>query len=772
MANVYNTIYKGDFCDKSGNDIFIEFKQRMDALDPIPTIIPIVFAGEGDQPVVVEYPDKGDYKLEPVNGSTCKINIKAISTFELSSLYTADERDWLVVISGAWNWQGYLMPDSCSEPYDSKPYDVSVEATDSLGTLKDVPFLKADGTKYKGFISDLEAIRFALQKTDLALPFLVGVNTYEVQMATTDSPLRQSYINANRFIDSDGNAFSCHEVIRSIMARYSSRLIQFNGYWQIVNVLEQSTGLVPAFEYDANGILVGSATVGNAITAGGQNRNLRPVGDNSFAKAYASSTAYYQYGYGANALLNGNMDDWASNPTGLPDDWNVYNGATAHTETRLDRDGNPTGDHYIVIDSSGTTGFLGNDNPVLVRANETTTVTFDLLAQSAFSGVGTPRYLGVLIHDGAGNYFTNNNGWQPGFQFYVIQYKASDFQGQISVNFKVNARPTDFDLYFGVQSVQLSGSTDYQTKVNNVSVVPAVNSDQTKPPVGLYNKQKSLTKQTFVPDPILLLHGDDANDKRTSQISIGPAPPVVVSGNWARAGITESKTILDIVANTELRLHSRPYRIFDAEFIGYGLIDVNTLLTIDLLTGTYIFLSGSFDLKRSTHTLRFAETLINDIPLTVEIKEDYGTEKDKDGVSVGTPSGVNAPSSGSSYIDLSGYATTADIPVKASAIETAAGSNDDKFITPFKLLGWWTNILSTVINFSARPTLGGVGLATLAEVTSGGAVRDNTMALYSSPGLTAAYPGATEGFRVQCPNINVTYSKCGADWLVYTTTVL
>jgi len=726
MANVYNTIYKGDFCDKQGNDIFIEFKQRMDSSLPVPAIIPIQFAGENDAPVVVTYANKGEYKLEGVNGSSCDVNIKAIGTFELSSLYTADEREWMVVLSGGWVWQGWLIPDACSEPYKSKPYDVSISATDALGTLKDIPFLQADGTKYKGFISDLEVLRQALLKTGLSLPFIVGVNTFEAQMVTTDSPLRQSFINCDRFIDNDGNAFSCHEVIRSVLARYSSRIHQFNGYWQIINVLELSTGVVPAFEYDQGAILVGTTTIGSALTVGGTNRVLSPVGNNSFAKAFSSSTAYYQYGYGANALDNANMDVWTTNPVGLPDNWSVQNGATAHTATRLDQNGNPTNDHYVIIDSSGASGYLYNSAPVLVRAQETTTVSFDVLVPSAPGGAALVfLYLGVLITDGAGNYFTNNNGWQPGFQFYVIRYRSGDFgPNQVGVNFKVNARNSDYDLYFGVQSLQEAGPADYPTSINNVNIVPAVNSDQTKPPVGLFNRQKSLAAQTFSPDPILLLHGDDTNDKRTSQISIGAVPPFTASFSWARAGITETSSLLEIVANTELRLHGKPYRIFEADFIGFGSVDINTLLTIDLLPGNYIFLSGSFDLKRSIPTLRFAETLTADISHTTEVKEDYGTEKDKTGLSVGVPSGVNAPGSGSSAITLGNYPQKdEDATISGDWNFTGTLKQNGSNVLTQANLSALENSLNKSANYTVLPAnFGSNGMVTVYVDASAGAV--------------------------------------------------
>lgn len=716
MADVLNTIYQGDFCNKSGEDIIIELKQRMSDVDPVPEIIPIIFAGENNQPAVIEYSDKGDLKSVPIYGCGCTLNIKAIGDFELSSLYTADEREWQIVISGAWKFSGWLIPDSCSEPYASKPYDVSVKGTDAIGTLESVPFLQADGTKYKGFIKDIDVLRFALSKTGLELGFNIGINTFEDSMDTDLCPLSQAYINVDAFIDTDGNAFSCLEVIRSIAERWSAQLRQYDGRWQLINILEKSKGPVNSWNFSSAGIVEASSTIGNTVNAGGITEDLQPVGNVAFAKALASSTAYYRYGYPANQLLNGNMDTWTSKPAGLPDGWITNGAAVAHTEIRLDEDGNPTNDYYIVIDSSGSSGSITNNNGVLVRAQETTTVSFDMLVPTAPGGASLIfLYLGVLIYDGAGNFFTNNNGWQSGFAFYVIQYRSGDFGGQVSVNFKVNARDSDYTLYFGVQSLQEAGPADYPTSINNVNITPSVTADQTKPPVGLYNRQKSLASQTYTKDPILLLHSDETNAKRTSQISIGLPPPIVPSDKWARAGITESESLLHIIANSELITHSQPYRILEADFIGFGQIDPNTLLSVEFLPGEYIFLSGSFDLKKDVRSLRFAQVLTEDILYTEEIKEDYGTEKDKNGVSVGTPTGVNSPNSGGTSINLTGYALSSDIPVKADATETATGTDNDKFITPLTLTNNGKSASATKLATSRN--INGVAFDGTADIT-------------------------------------------------------
>lgn len=823
MATVLNTIYEGDFCNKSGEDIFIKLKKRMLDTDPAPESIRIIFAGEDNEPLVIEYSDKGTLKNIPVYGSGCSLNIISEGDFELSSLYTNDEREWRIEISGAWTHSSWLIPDSCSEPYASKPYPVSVKGTDAIGTLESIAFTQADGTKYKGFYSDIDVLRFALAKTDLDLPFSIAVNTFEDSMSTSICPLAQSYINCDAFLDTDGNAFSCLEVIRSIMERWSAQLHQFNGRWQVVNVLEKSNGVVNSWNFTSAGVAEASTTIGNEVDAGGITEDLQPVGDVLFAKALASSTAYYRYGYPANQLINGNMDTWTSAPAGLPDGWITEAGAVAHTETRF-ADGQPTNDHYIVIDSSGANGRIFNTNGVLVRATETATINFDMLVPTAPGGAALVfLYLGVLITDGAGNYYSAENGWQNSFTFYVIRYRSGDFGGQVSVNFKVSARDADYTLYFGVQSLQEAGPADYPTSINNVQVTPSVTADQTKPPVGIFNRQKSLTTQTYTKDPILLLHSDEPNNKRTSQISIGMPPPVVPSDKWKRAGITESKSLLHIVANTELVLHSQPYRILEANFIGFGQIDINTLLNVQFLPGKYIFLSGSFDLKKDQRKLRFAQVLTDQIPFTEEVREDYGTEKDKNGVSVGTPTGVNSPSSGSTSIDLTGYALTTDIPVKADQTETNTGTNDTKFITPLKLATWWINIktlaatISGLWNFTTRPTYNGAALLTMADLpaetdtlqtvaTRGNTftgslragtndadpttlVRNQDLQVYSdslsttdlsttpftNATLNSTWPSVPLRFEVYAPNIygGVLYRKVAAtQWIYFNVTIL
>lgn len=634
----YRSRYQGSFCDKRGQNIIVTFKKRYPVDSIIIPVQEIQFAGESDSPVLIDYPDNGEYKLTPVNGSQCEVRIKAIGDFELSSMYTADEKEWRVDISGSWKWSGYLIPDSCIEPFASKPYDVSVRATDALGLLKDVPFQREDLTKYKGYYSDREVLRLCLAKTGLSLNMLVGVNTYEATMVINDpvSPMGQSFINTEPFLNEDGTAIDCYTIMESILSRWGCRLHQFNGVWQIVNVMEKSLDDVSAFQFNPDGFTNGlSITLGNFVRVGGQNRRIRPVGDTSFAKAFKQSEAYYKYGYIANTLFNGDFDKWTSKPNGLPDGWSMNGGTTGTTLTRY-QNGYETSDYYIEIGVNGTGGII-HDTPVQIRQYDFPTISFDLLTETGSYGFSRDRYISVFISNGDGMWFTSD-GWKNTNQAYVIKKDGGDFLKQQKIEIKVDPLDDDYLMTINILAVGVVSGLHFKTYINNVVINAGSGLSRTKNSIGESNLQELLTKQTFKPDRIELLHSDDSNNTRTSGIRISQSEnsPLIIpdsaqfSSLWKRAGITEYFPILSLIANTELRLHQKAYRIVDFEYVTdwqsdtVEVIDINTLLAVDLLDSYFIFLSGSFDLKSGIPRLKFAQVLTEAVMVNETLKMDYG----------------------------------------------------------------------------------------------------------------------------------------------------
>jgi len=690
----FKTVYRGSFCNRQGGNVVVDFLRNFpDGVESLVT--EIIFAGENDEPVIIEYSEDGVNKDTPINKSQCTVNIKAVDGFELSSLYTENDKDWKIVISGAWNWSGWMLPDNSSEPYEDEGYNVSVQATDALGTLDDVPFQNSDLTKIKGLYSDFDILRLALNKTGLPLNLLIGVSTYETKMTVGTCPMKQSFIQSQTFIAADQTSFSCSEVIRSILARYGCRLFQFNGKWQIVNVLEYSRGTVYAWEFDnstGNQIATYSNIV-NSIATGDFTRSIRPVNaTGSLARGYGSSTAYYQYGYITNSLINGNMDTWSSKPTGLPDGWSVIQDGGVVTAVGGIRqvNGVDTTDYFITVSGAGG-GYVRNTNATQIRANDTASLSFVFYAPSAPPGGSGSAYLSVLIRDNAGLYYTNT-GWQTGYGLYVIKYVTgdTDWSSQISVNFTINPQSADYQIVeVGILPLgTVSGTpTHYATSINDVNINSGKDS-ATLQAIGSYNKQtQTSAQQTYSPEPILILNSDDYSTQRTSPILVTGLPTTA----WKRQGITESVSLLHTIANTQLRLHAKPYKVFEGDFKGQGVLNVNSLITIDLNPGNFIFMSGKFNLRTDVHTLRFAEILIDE-PIYVETQRlDYGDAKKNDGLSVGTPQGVS-DQPGGSYVDLTGYAKLTDVGVAATNVETQNGTVTNKWVSPSTLANWWAYV--------------------------------------------------------------------------------
>lgn len=762
----FKTVYTGSFCNKQGGNVVVEFQRNfVGDFEVLP--IEIKFAGENDEPVIIEYSEEGVNKDTPINKSQCTINIKAVDGFELSSLYTENDKDWKIIISGAWNWIGWMLPDNSSEPYEDEGYNVSVQATDALGTLDDVPFQNADLTKIKGSYSDAEILRLALAKTGLLLPMLIGVSTYETKMTIGNCPMKQSFIQAQTFIAADQTSFSCTEVIRSILARYGCRLFQFNGKWQVVNVLEYSRGLVYAWEFDNTGAQVATYTnIVNSIATGDFTRSIRPVNaTGSLAKAYGSTTAYYQFGYPPNSLINGNMDTWSTKPTGLPDGWEiVQNIGTISASTKIRQSsGVDTDDYYISLLGSGQ-GYVRNVNQVQIRANQITGISMDLNvpANSSQPIISGPIYFSVVISDDAGHFY-GNNGWQTGYTSYVTRYDSpSDVsKNQATVSFNLSAQNVDFKINVGFLVAGLANGTHYETYVNNVNV--SQNTDgAAKPPIGSYNKQSQLANQMYQADSVLILNSDDDSTQRTSPILVTGLPTTA----WKRQGITESVSLLHTIANTQLRLHSKPYKVFEGDFKGQGVLNVNSLITIDLNPGNFIFMSGKFNLRTDVHTLRFAQVLIDE-PAYVETQRlDYGDAKNNDGVSVGTPQGVS-DQPGGSYVDLTGYAKTADVPVAASNVETQAGTVANKYVSTSTLANWWAYIKTTAQTISGNWSFIGVAaFGSTEKVSITGTASVSALAFNRNAANGAIYNSANNAYQIlhdASGNLSVTlFNSAGA----------
>jgi len=91
-------------------------------------------------------------------------------TWETFITSTHDEWKVIVTVDGVTFFIGFLSPDEGSAPFQDKPYEVNLKATDGLGLLKGYEFKYIDGTRVTDFNTLIEYISSALYYTGLQLP--------------------------------------------------------------------------------------------------------------------------------------------------------------------------------------------------------------------------------------------------------------------------------------------------------------------------------------------------------------------------------------------------------------------------------------------------------------------------------------------------------------------------------------------------------------------------------------------------------------------------
>ena len=85
---------------------------------------------------------------------------------------TSAYNEWKVeVISNGYTWfVGFITPDEGSAPFQDKPYEINITATDGIGLLKGYQLVDVNGDKFENFNLLIDYIAGALRKTELELP--------------------------------------------------------------------------------------------------------------------------------------------------------------------------------------------------------------------------------------------------------------------------------------------------------------------------------------------------------------------------------------------------------------------------------------------------------------------------------------------------------------------------------------------------------------------------------------------------------------------------
>ena len=192
------------------------------------------------QPTIVDYAFEQGNRFKHTIGSQLTFTLKADYENQFLEFFTFDEREFRAEL---WDnegqvllWAGYVLPDTYSEPWTAVPKNISIRATDGLGTLKDRPFLDNVGNRYVGELSAWDVIRLCIKPLQLRLPWWESDSWYETTMDQGGqiSPLAQVYGDVAQYYASDGKVDSCEEVLVKILSAKQLQLFQYMGHWTII----------------------------------------------------------------------------------------------------------------------------------------------------------------------------------------------------------------------------------------------------------------------------------------------------------------------------------------------------------------------------------------------------------------------------------------------------------------------------------------------------------------------------------------------------------
>jgi hypothetical protein len=207
-------------------------------------------------PFQLEYPAKGD-KKGGIQGSAATISFLLEEEGVMLDFYTADERKFRVdmQLNGVLTWRGYALPDILEEPWlavEGRP-QVTLRASDALGTLKQMPYCDDAGMRYYGRETMQNVLKRCVDKLDLDLPLHLAINLKETTQPEGE-PLSQLYIDQAAYYDEKGKVDSCYKVVEKLLGPFFGVLVQGPGALHIVS-LPELKGAYPARVYEKDGTL-------------------------------------------------------------------------------------------------------------------------------------------------------------------------------------------------------------------------------------------------------------------------------------------------------------------------------------------------------------------------------------------------------------------------------------------------------------------------------------------------------------------------------------
>lgn len=220
---------------------------------------------DGDPNVVVETLTATEYKRNSEadgdgvystiirNNIELVLNLTAADSVTWETFFDNVHDEWRVVSTDDAQhiFAGFMLPDEGTVPFEDKPYDLVIRATDCLGLLKNVSLKNNDDTNFHGAYTLIEYIAACLYRTGLQLPIKISCDIFESSMddrgvAIANDMFNQAKLDHRTFMKTATEFVSCFEALEII---FGEHFRIFQDYDLTTNQQVWCINRIPEYQY-------------------------------------------------------------------------------------------------------------------------------------------------------------------------------------------------------------------------------------------------------------------------------------------------------------------------------------------------------------------------------------------------------------------------------------------------------------------------------------------------------------------------------------------
>jgi len=346
-------------------------------------------------------------KADIIRGTSFNFSIREEADFEFLEFYTNNSKAVKVELYNPSNvliWTGYNLPQQYQVPYVPCPVNVTFSASDGLGLLKNESFALT------GRNSQLDIIRYCVDKIGLGLGYSIAINLFEVSHNHLRTPLEQTFIDSEIFA-----GLNCYEAIEKILINYNAEITQRRGRWAITRSADKKSARML---YTSAGVYETTEAAPSILDLGypGTGIYVTPKNSLQFSLEPGGKQVKISHDYGRkdSLLINPDFSKFVSNAfTG----WSKL--GTFTPEQRFDSNGNP---FAFIPGNNDTSDCLYQDIEIEASAGEDFDLSLEMgvLAYRLYGGIPIPipvdlQFNVALIPVGgtlANAKFLSKDGWK------------------------------------------------------------------------------------------------------------------------------------------------------------------------------------------------------------------------------------------------------------------------------------------------------------------------------------------------------------------------